>query len=98
MTTSRTLPQHVAAMESELWRIVVAAYQAGKDESDAAERAKGAAEALSGLDGAVKAELHRVLCQNAKHRSRFTGECQAAPNIARGLRAALLQETPEQER
>ena len=40
-------------------------------------------------DEQVKAELHRVLCQNAHHRSRFTGECRAAPNIARGLRSAL---------
>lgn len=40
-------------------------------------------------DAEVTAELHRVLCMNAKHRSRFTGQCSAGPNIARGLRARL---------
>ena len=43
-------------------------------------------------DEMVRAELHRVLCMNAQHRSRFTGLCRSAPNIARGLRSRLEAE------
>ncbi len=41
----------------------------------------------------LKAELHRVQCMNAKHRSPFTGQCQSASNIARGLAARLSEGT-----
>jgi hypothetical protein len=49
-------------------------------------------------DEMVERELHRVLCMGAKHRSPFTGECRAAPNIAHGIRYWITSSAPPSEK